>query len=112
MELGALTCTKRAPRCPTCRLLDVCAWQRAGAGEPGEDPAIDTAGVANRQSTFEGSDRQGRGRLVAALRRGPVARTDVAALVGWEDDDRVAAMVRSLVADGLVVDGGCDLRLP
>ena len=31
MELGALVCTARAPRCPSCPLADRCAWRAAGA---------------------------------------------------------------------------------
>lgn len=108
MEVGALTCTKRTPRCDACMLVDLCAWQRQG----GPDPATATAGVANRQSRFEGSDRQGRGRLVAALRRGPVARGDVATVTDWDDPDRVEEMVVGLVADGLAVMVGDELRLP
>lgn len=98
MEHGATTCVKRSPRCDDCVVVHSCAWQRTG----GEDPAATTAGVSTPQSTFEGSDRQGRGRLVAALAIGPVARADVAAVVEWDDHDRVARMVDGLVRDGLV----------
>ena len=30
MELGAVVCTARAPRCDACPVSDVCAWRRAG----------------------------------------------------------------------------------
>ena len=30
MELGALVCTARSPRCGDCPVADLCAWQRAG----------------------------------------------------------------------------------
>lgn len=112
MEVGARTCTKRAPGCGACCLLDICAWQGAGGARGIDDPATTTAGVANRQSRFAGSDRQGRGRLVTALRRGPVAEADVAALVGWDDPERVARMVAGLVADHLVQRDDSLLRLP
>ncbi|MGH9280770.1 MAG: A/G-specific adenine glycosylase, partial [Acidimicrobiales bacterium] len=53
---------------------------------------------------FAGSDRQGRGRLVAALRRGPVATYDVPVVAGWPaEPDRAARMVSGLVQDGLAV---------
>jgi len=72
------------------------------------DPAIGSAGCGSRQSTFDGSDRQGRGRLVDALRRGPVAQEGLAVAAGWpEESERAARVAAGLVADGLavVVDG-------
>jgi A/G-specific adenine glycosylase len=109
LDLGATVCTKAAPRCDACPLVACCAW--AGAGGP--DPAVGSAGEGTRQSTFAGSDRQGRGRLVDALRLGPVPWAGVAAVAGWPDDparaERVAA---GLVADGLAVLEEDRLRLP
>lgn len=100
-DLGATTCTKRAPRCDDCPLRDRhCAWAAAGFPEP--DPVHGSAGISAPQSRFEGSDRQGRGRLVAALRAGPVADADLARVMGWPDEpDRAAAVAQTLVADGL-----------
>ncbi len=104
LDLGAGVCRRRLPRCEACPVASACGWARAGWSEP--DPADGSAGVSGGQSRFEGSDRQGRGRLVEALRSGPVAVADVAAAMGWPDDvaraERVAATV---VADGLAV---CD----
>jgi hypothetical protein len=78
----------------------------APAGRPEPDPARGSAGVSTPQSRFEGSDRQGRGRLVDALRRErSVAPGDIAATAGWPDDPvRAARAVASLVRDGLVVE--------
>lgn len=85
-------------------MADGCAW--AGAGRPDPDPAIGSAGVSGGQSTFAGSDRQGRGRLVDALRRGPVARVDLPTAMGWPDDPaRAARVAATLVADGLAAVG-------
>lgn len=109
MELGAVHCSKRAPACPTCPVAAHCAWRRDG----GDDPADGTAGTSGRQSTFEGSDRQGRGRLVAAMRAGPVAVSHVTAVTGWQDDpDRARRVAWSLVDDGLAVTDGDHLTLP
>lgn len=112
LDLGATVCTAREPRCEACPVAATCVWY--GAGCPAPDPAVGSAGVSGSQSRFEGSDRQGRGRLVAALRTGPVAAADFPAVMGWPDDparaERVAA---TLLADGLAVaatDG--TLRLP
>lgn len=108
MEHGAVTCTKRSPRCDRCAVATACAWKAAGGG----DPARTTAGVSAPQSRFTGSDRQGRGRLVAAIAHGPVARDDIATIVAWDDPDRVERMVRGLVADGLAVADDGHVRLP
>ena len=100
LDLGATVCVKRSPRCEECPVRASCAWMLAGRLQP--DPADGSGGTSGRQSAFAGSDRQGRGRLVDALRLGPVALDHVAALAGWPDDavraDRIAS---SLVADGL-----------
>ncbi|MHB8221062.1 MAG: HhH-GPD family protein [Acidimicrobiales bacterium] len=89
-DLGAMCCTTRHPRCGTCPLAGRCAWRRAGGPDP--------AGTPRPQSRFDGSDRQARGRLLATLRRGPVAAADLAAAAGWPADPaRVAA---ALVAEG------------
>ena len=67
---------------------------------PGPDPWR-ASPLARRQSAFAGSDRQGRGRLLEALRLGGVRAGDVAAACGWPDDgpraERVAA---ALVEEG------------
>lgn len=99
LDLGALVCTKRAPRCGACPVRHTCAYR----GE-GEDPAIGSAGVSAPQSRFAGSDRQGRGRLVDALRAAPVHDRDLAAVMGWPDDPgRAARVAAGVVADGLAV---------
>jgi A/G-specific adenine glycosylase len=68
---------------------------------------------ARSQSRFDGSDRQGRGALVAALRGGAVADDALPAVMGWPDDparaERVAAGV---VADGLAVRTASGFVLP
>ena len=72
-----------------------------------------SAGCGGRQSTFAGSDRQGRGRLVDALRLGPVPLAGVAVAAGWPDDPQRAERVAAgLVADGLAVLRGGRLHLP
>jgi A/G-specific adenine glycosylase len=111
LDLGATVCTKRAPRCGGCPLRAGCVW--AVGGRPDPDPAEGSAGTSGRQSAFQGSDRQGRGRLVQALRTGPVAVDRVGDVVGWADDpDRARRVADGLVLDGLAeyVDG--HLTLP
>lgn len=106
MDLGATVCTKRSPRCDACPVVTACVW--AAAGWPSPDPVVGTAGSSTPQSTFAGSDRQGRGRLVDALRCGPVPLDRLADAAGWpEDPDRALRVADGLVRDGLaeVADG-------
>jgi A/G-specific adenine glycosylase len=100
-DLGALVCVKRSPRCEVCPILASCAWARAGWPPP--DPVGGSAGISAPQSTFLGSDRQGRGRLVDALRRGPVEPDALVSVMGWPDAARAERVAATLVADGLAV---------
>ena len=67
MELGALVCTARRPRCTECPVLDRCAWVAAGKPEPHYVP---------KGQAWAGTDRQVRGALMAVLRQaeGPIRR--------------------------------------
>jgi A/G-specific adenine glycosylase len=106
LDLGALVCRPR-PRCGECPLAaGGCAWHAAGRQAP--DPWRRGSG----QSRFDGSDRQGRGRLVAALRRGPMRLDQVAQAAGWPDDpERASRVVQDLVAEGLATQEGEELSL-
>ncbi|WP_426573530.1 A/G-specific adenine glycosylase [Aquihabitans sp. McL0605] len=118
LDLGATICRPRrpgrsgGPRCDDCPAMPWCTWAVDGRPEP--DPAVGSAGVSGGQSVFEGSDRQGRGRLVDALRIAPVEPAHLAAAMGWPDDPaRAERVARTLVADGLAVaDADRTLRLP
>lgn len=94
MELGALVCTARSPRCEVCPVVAQCVWQRAGR------PAHQ--GPPRRSQGWAGTDRQVRGRLMAVLRRTdrPVAREGLAP--AWDDAGQRERCLDSLVADGLV----------
>ena len=94
MELGALVCTARAPRCPSCPVQQRCAWRASGR------PDLETP--VRRPQGYAGTDRQVRGRLLAVLRDspGPVAPGQ---LVGaWDEPVQRARALDGLVADGLV----------
>jgi A/G-specific adenine glycosylase len=107
MELGALVCTARGPRCADCPVHASCAWRAAGrpAAAPGTRP----------RPGWEGTDRQARGRLLAALRdaSGPVPALDLARACPDDETGRRERCLASLVADGLVeADPSGAYRLP
>jgi len=98
MELGAIVCTARSPRCGLCPLRE-CAWRSAGY-PPAQGPP-------RRVQQYAGTDRQVRGRLLDVLRDNdsPVTRAelDVAWLTDTAQRDRA---LYSLLADGLVTQTG------
>lgn len=100
MELGALVCTARAPRCDDCPLADLCRWQ--GLGRP------DDGAPAPRGQAWQGTDRQMRGAIVAELRAapGPVPTPTLLAAVARALPGREAQAHRCLgwlAKDGLLV---------
>lgn len=66
MELGALVCTARSPKCLDCPVRDSCAWLAAGEPPPTYTP---------KGQAWHGTDRQLRGAVMAVLR---VAESPVA----------------------------------
>ncbi|NUL47671.1 A/G-specific adenine glycosylase [Cellulosimicrobium funkei] len=101
MELGALVCTARAPRCGQCPVAGVCAWREAGMPAPHYTPT---------GQAWAGTDRQVRGAIMALLRdAGQVAlreipeRTTAAGALGAHRPDpaQFERCVAGLVADGL-----------
>lgn len=111
LDLGATVCVPRTPRCDECPVSAWCTWHQAGLPSP--DPAVGSAGVSTGQSRFDGSDRQGRGRLVDALRLGPVPAADLARVMGWPDDpDRATRVAATVVADHLATIDDDTYRLP
>ncbi len=130
MEVGALVCTARDPRCGECPWREHCAWLAAGR------PADEHAG-RRRTQAWHGTDRQARGLVMAVLRETPdgvtVGRGQLLAAAaragerGGErggrggrggraqaDPTQPARALASLLADGLVAtdDGGATYRLP
>jgi A/G-specific adenine glycosylase len=93
MELGALVCTSRSPRCTECPVRDSCRWLAAGF------PATD--GV-RRSQAYEGTDRQARGRLLAVLREASDAVPAEALDAAWPDEAQRRRALHGLVTDGLV----------
>lgn len=94
MELGALVCTARTPRCTACPVTHRCAWRAAGY------PAL--AAPVKRPQGYAGTDRQVRGRLLAVLRDSPDP-VDAALLAQvWDEPVQRARALDTLIADGLI----------
>jgi A/G-specific adenine glycosylase len=93
MELGAVVCTARTPRCDTCPVSGLCAWR--GAGYPAYEGARRVV-----QKKYEGSDRQVRGLILASLRSRDDSLPASELESVWAD-----AIQRGRALDGLIVDG-------
>lgn len=105
MELGAVMCTARSPRCHACPIADVCAWRAAGY-----PPSPD---LRRRQARYEGSDRHARGAVLRALRDAaprPIPLEEVVA--DWADAAQRDRAIDSLIADGLAEASEGLLHLP
>jgi len=95
MELGAIVCTARAPRCGECPLADVCRWRADGYPEfEGKRAPV--------QKRFEGSDRQVRGLIMAELRASDIPVTSAEIETVWADVAQRERALAGLLADGLV----------
>lgn len=126
MELGALVCTARSPKCEICPVRRHCAWVAAGQPAPDYVP---------KGQAWAGTDRQVRGAVMAVLRsaRSPVLRSlllgpvdlataeadadpDLAALAKLHALQAPAAQleraVAGLLADKLAEENDGGLQLP
>jgi A/G-specific adenine glycosylase len=94
MELGALVCTAKAPKCGACPVAGQCAWRSAGSPP-------DAHAARRRTQAWAGTDRQARGRVMAELRQAaePVDRTLLASL--WHDPLQLDRAIAGLIEDGL-----------
>lgn len=63
MELGAVVCTARSPKCTDCPVRSSCAWLAAGEPPPSYTP---------KGQSWHGTDRQVRGAVMAVLREAAI----------------------------------------
>lgn len=112
MELGALVCTARAPRCVDCPLVEHCAWVAAGKPEPTYTP---------KGQAWAGTDRQLRGAIMAVLRAQDIVPEEklretvvTTGRLGdhTPDDDQWSRCIAGLVADSLIEKDGEHFQLP
>lgn len=103
MELGALVCQARNPRCDVCPLSARCTWFRAGRPQ---------ANMPKRKTQrYLGTHRQARGNILAALRENTSLPAPV--LVGRASNDRALGeqALASLQAEGFITAQGGSYRL-
>jgi A/G-specific adenine glycosylase len=93
MELGALVCARARPACELCPLAGDCAWRLMGS-PPGPSQ--------RRAPRYEGSDRQARGAVLAALRAATAPIPPVTLDAHWPDQAQRSRVLAALMADGLV----------
>lgn len=100
MELGALVCTAKSPKCDICPIRRTCQWQKLGCPQPSEE---DLSKAKKRVQKFTGTDRQVRGLLMDVLRAAnePVEKSQLD--VVWPDAAQRSRALFSLVDDGLAV---------
>ena len=92
MDVGRELC-RPSPRCEACPLRRGCRFR--AAGRPGVLPL-------HRQAPFEGSARQVRGRIVAALRDRPSATLTTLVTAADVAEPRVLVAIDGLMRDGIV----------
>ena len=93
MELGALICTAKNPKCGQCPLADQCIWRSL------DYPLSDQP---KRTQSWHGTDRQCRGIIVQALRENPaLSKKEIMQL--WDVPSQVEKALLTLLEDGLVV---------
>ena len=106
MELGAVICRAREADCESCPVKDICAWRHAGY--PG-----DLHAGRRRTQSWEGTDRQARGRVMTFLREADGESVPIAAiLAGTPREEQTLRAIDALIADGLARRDGEALRLP
>jgi A/G-specific adenine glycosylase len=94
MELGALICTAKNPKCGQCPLADQCIWRSL------DYPLSDQP---KRTQSWHGTDRQCRGVIVQALRDNPVlSKKEIMQL--WDVPSQVEKALLTLLEDGLLVE--------
>jgi A/G-specific adenine glycosylase len=96
MELGALVCRSKSPLCHECPIAQSCVWHQAGSPP--------TSRVRRTQATYDGSIRQLRGNVMAALRTQPCTLSELRNLTG--DDHRVPEVLAELAKDQLISRNG------
>jgi len=92
MELGAIVCTSKNPKCELCPVISACNWRKNGY------PKSD---LVRKSQDWHGTDRKCRGTIVQALRENE-SLTENAIKKLWPDESQIEKALKTLQEDLLI----------
>ena len=92
MELGAIVCTSKNPKCELCPVIFACNWRKNGY------PKSD---LIRKSQDWHGTDRKCRGTIVQALRENE-SLTENAIKKLWPEESQVEKALKTLQEDLLI----------
>lgn len=92
MELGAVVCTSKNPKCELCPVMDICNWRLL---------AYPKTDLIRKSQSWHGTDRKCRGTIVQALRENN-SMTENAIKKLWPDESQVEKALVTLLEDQLI----------
>ena len=92
MELGAIVCTSKNPKCELCPVISACNWRKNGY------PKSD---LIRKSQDWHGTDRKCRGTIVQALRENE-SLTENAIKKLWPEESQVVKALKTLQEDLLI----------
>jgi A/G-specific adenine glycosylase len=101
MDVGALLCRPREPRCSECPASPWCRF--AARDRHGVEPADPRAGPRRHNPPFPSTTRWLRGRILDTLRAAPADNwVTIDAPIGAHDQARIREVAIAMAADGLI----------
>jgi A/G-specific adenine glycosylase len=99
MELGALICTAKDPKCGICPIARSCLWLKDGSPKSTE---------VRQGQRWHGTKRQCRGQILKALReKEPRSRDELI----WDDEEMLQTALEELEREGFITKRGSRYRL-
>jgi len=92
MELGALICTTKNPKCDICPVNEKCQWRLLGFPKSKQ---------IRKTQAWHGTDRQCRGTIIQSLRENE-SLTEAEIMKLWHEPSQVEKALRTLLEDGLI----------
>jgi A/G-specific adenine glycosylase len=94
MELGALICTAKNPKCEICPVSETCQWRLLGFPKSEQ---------IRKTQAWHGTDRQCRGTIIQSLRENK-SLTEAEIMKLWHDDSQLERSILGLLQDGLIAE--------